>query len=210
MAKELPFFKFEPAEWQNGNIQMLPPEIRAIYIDVCCVYWQRLGSLPYALALHKHCGSNTNALKSMEEVGVISVNNDKDIVIEWLDEQLEERNAKSVKASESANKRWAKKRKDANAMRTHSERNAKRREEKRKEESIDIPTREEFVEYCLSKKQDVDPVHAGLKYDAWVENGWKDGNGKPVKNWKSKLINTIPHLNTTKARRENPRAELMK
>ena len=33
-----------------------------------------------------------------------------------------------------------------------------------------------------------------LKYLSWVENGWKDGNDKPIKNWKSKLLNTIPHI----------------
>lgn len=32
------------------------------------------------------------------------------------------------------------------------------------------------------------------KYEAWINAGWKDGNGKEIKNWKSKLKNTIPHL----------------
>ena len=38
-----------------------------------------------------------------------------------------------------------------------------------------------------------------LKYEAWVINDWKDGNGNPIKNWKVKLLNTIPYLNETKA-----------
>jgi len=25
-----------------------------------------------------------------------------------------------------------------------------------------------------------------ITYDAWIENGWKDGNNKTIKNWKSK------------------------
>lgn len=136
MAKELPYFKFEPAEWQNGNIQMLPPEIRAIYIDLCCVYWQRLGELPYAFALQRHCGGNKNALQTMNNVEVLHAVEGENIRIEWLDEQLEERKEKSVKASKSASKRWGKKKVNANGMRTHSERNANRREEKRKEENI--------------------------------------------------------------------------
>ena len=32
------------------------------------------------------------------------------------------------------------------------------------------------------------------KYDSWVENNWKDGNGNKIKNWKTKLRNTWPHL----------------
>jgi len=130
-----------------------------------------------------------------------------------LKRDLDKWEAKSQQASEAAKKRWK-----VDGMRTHADASKTMRKNADKDKviidkviiDINIPSREEFVEYCLSKKQDVDPVHAGLKYDAWVENGWKDGNGKPVKNWKSKLINTIPHLNTTKARRENPRAELMK
>ena len=33
-----------------------------------------------------------------------------------------------------------------------------------------------------------------LKYQAWKENGWKNGNGKKIKNWKTTLLNTLPYL----------------
>lgn len=32
------------------------------------------------------------------------------------------------------------------------------------------------------------------KYQSWLDAGWKDGNKKPISNWKNKLRNTIPHL----------------
>jgi len=32
------------------------------------------------------------------------------------------------------------------------------------------------------------------KYESWVDNGWKDGHGKKITNWKSKIKNTLPHL----------------
>ena len=57
-----------------------------------------------------------------------------------------------------------------------------------------IPSREEFTSHALSKKDNLDEESIRLKYEAWVENGWKDGNDKPIKNWKSKLTNTIPYL----------------
>jgi hypothetical protein len=36
------------------------------------------------------------------------------------------------------------------------------------------------------------PIEA--KYNQWVEAGWVDGHGKKIKNWKTKLANTIPFL----------------
>lgn len=45
-------------------------------------------------------------------------------------------------------------------------------------------------------KSDFSPYEFAVrsKYESWVGAGWKDGNGKAILNWKSKLKNTIPHL----------------
>ena len=64
-------------------------------------------------------------------------------------------------------------------------------------EKKDIPTREEFVNYGISKNKKVDPLHYGLKYDAWIENDWKDGLDNKIIRWKSKLNNTIIHMKET-------------
>ena len=37
MAKELPYFKFEPNAWENGNIQMLSREDKGLFIDICSI-----------------------------------------------------------------------------------------------------------------------------------------------------------------------------
>ncbi len=57
-----------------------------------------------------------------------------------------------------------------------------------------IPAYSEFSIYAFIQKSNIDEQSLKFKYDAWVENGWKDGYDKPIKNWKSKLLNTIPHL----------------
>lgn len=57
-----------------------------------------------------------------------------------------------------------------------------------------IPTYLNFKTYAFSKKYNIDELSLKFKYDAWIENGWKDGFDKPIKNWKSKLLNTIPYL----------------
>ena len=47
------------------------------------------------------------------------------------------------------------------------------------------PTREEVREYAESRNSPVDPDRF---FDFYSEGGWKDGNGKPVLNWRQKLI----------------------
>ena len=68
------------------------------------------------------------------------------------------------------------------------------KKDKELKENKEIPEFIEFKDYALNKKRDVNIEALRLKYDSWVENGWKDGNDKQIKNWKSKLLNTIPHL----------------
>jgi uncharacterized protein YdaU (DUF1376 family) len=57
-----------------------------------------------------------------------------------------------------------------------------------------IPSIEEYIKYAKEKKVNVDIESVRFKYQSWVENGWKDGNDKPVRNWKTKLLNTLPYL----------------
>ena len=52
------------------------------------------------------------------------------------------------------------------------------------------PTVEEVREYCLQRKSGVDPVRFWEYFDA---GGWKDSEGKPVRNWKQKLITWESH-----------------
>ena len=47
------------------------------------------------------------------------------------------------------------------------------------------PTVEEIREYCRSRGNNVDPQKV---YDYYEAAGWKDSGGKPVRNWKQKVI----------------------
>lgn len=129
MAKELPYFRFEPSAWDTGNIQMCSRESKGLFIDLCSLYWSRLGELPYALALQKLCNGNKDALQELTDHEIIGIVGGQ-IVIEFLDEQLSERGQISEKRRESAQKRWS----DANALQLESKSNAKRIEENIKEE----------------------------------------------------------------------------
>jgi hypothetical protein len=59
---------------------------------------------------------------------------------------------------------------------------------------IEIPTYDLFLSYAKQQKPKVDESLVKLKYDSWVINEWKDGNGNKIVNWKSKLNNTLPYI----------------
>lgn len=57
-----------------------------------------------------------------------------------------------------------------------------------------IPSFEIFKTYALEQEPLLNIQALKLKYESWKVNDWKDGNDKPIKNWKSKLLNTIQYL----------------
>ena len=67
---------------------------------------------------------------------------------------------------------------------------------KDKEVIKEIPSIRLFQLYAKENDKD----YAGkinqinLKYKAWVENDWKDGNNKPIKNWKTKLLHALGYM----------------
>ena len=71
--------------------------------------------------------------------------------------------------------------------------------EETKPKSKPRPTQDEVIDYLLDKMPQVNPdwtperiKRAGSSmYEDWVENKWRDGNNKPIKNWKSKSKNVI-------------------
>lgn len=65
-----------------------------------------------------------------------------------------------------------------------------------KQETINnIPVFDEVLVYAKEKEPSIDPKALKNKYDAWVENDWKDGNDSPIKNWKTKICHTLPYIN---------------
>ena len=63
------------------------------------------------------------------------------------------------------------------------------------------PTEPEFVAYLVDALPVINPEWtkeratsaAKLQFETYAENGWKDGNGKQVKNWKTKAKNAISY-----------------
>lgn len=190
MAKGLPYFKFTPTEWLTGDIVYEPYEIQGLFINICALYWQRDGELKVEEIEKRY--KQANAIQSLIDRFIIV--KDGYISIAFLDEQFVERNHKSQVNKVSGSKGG--KAKVANAKRTLTERVANKKKNKNKEEEQkeEVPTYSVFLDYAKTQKPNVCEQSLKLKYDSWVVNGWKSGNDKKIKNWKSTLNNTLPYI----------------
>jgi hypothetical protein len=201
MAKELPYFKFEPNAWDNGNIQICSREEKGLFMDLCSMYWSRLGDVPLKLAINKLCGGNATAFDSLIEENIFTII-DGSICIDFLNEQLQEFDNISKLNSKNAKEGWEKRRKtkgssDRNATASIPQcendaiREEERREDKIKEDKIIIgaknekrfspPTVADITEYCFERENTVDAVRF---FDHYTSNGWMVGKNK-MKDWKA-------------------------
>lgn len=110
MAKELPYFKYFPSEWVTGDITLCSLEAQGLFINICSFYWMKNCSMSLANAkqrFSKHLAS----LKELLDFGIIKVNESDNIVINFLDEQMNEFiniSEKRAKAGHSGGKAKAK------------------------------------------------------------------------------------------------------
>lgn len=84
MAKELPYFQFEPAEYLTKDISFCSLSAQGLFINICSYYWQRQCDLSKEQFLRRF-----NYLNEFEELlkeGIIDIENEK-IKIKFLDNQ---------------------------------------------------------------------------------------------------------------------------
>lgn len=68
------------------------------------------------------------------------------------------------------------------------------------DKSITIPAKEVFLQYCKERcafgglNYLEHEELASAKYEAWVNNGWKDLNGNKIQKWQSKVIANLPYF----------------
>lgn len=168
MAKELPYFKFEPSEWENGNIQMCSREEKGLFIDLCALYWSRLGDVPLKLAVQKLCAGNATAFDSLIDSNLIRIK-DSSIYIEFLEEQLQEFENLSAQNKKNALLGWEKRRQ----IKGLSERNASAsipqcenhaiREDESKEEEIKLNKKFNFKRSLIDLGVDKNIVEQWLQ-----------------------------------------------
>lgn len=89
MAKELPYFRFTPSEWQNGNISLEDYEIQGFFVQVCCYYWICDCSITKSM-LEKRFKYDTEIIKKCIEIGVCNYDKKSDAIqINFLNEQFD-------------------------------------------------------------------------------------------------------------------------
>ena len=86
MAKELPYFKFEPAEWMFGRIQKRSLQVQANFVNLCCKYWHKLGQMSVREA---ELDYGKDVILELLEFEIIIKEQDA-IRIKFLDDQLVE------------------------------------------------------------------------------------------------------------------------
>lgn len=73
-------------------------------------------------------------------------------------------------------------------------------ENKGKPSPPSFPVFKDFaIENSLKLNIELDEVKLRLKYEAWIENGWKTGKNQVIKNWKSTVLNTLVYLQKEKS-----------
>ena len=162
------------------------------------------GMLGYGIfwAIVEDLYNNANALRldcegiafdmRVDESIVESVLNDFDLFFiqdgvissKSVQRRLDERKEKSVKASKSANKRWA----NANALQTQSDGNAikeKKGDEKKEKEIKGLATLDEVLDFYMHSLNLMDyPKHAEEFFNKMQTDNWTY-KGKPIDNWRS-------------------------
>lgn len=168
------------------------------------IYWAIVEDLyQNANALPTHYDSIAFDVRT-DEATVKSIVNDFDLFQVEADtfgsnsvqRRIDEREDKSTKARDSALARWER---NANGMRTHSDRNAIKGNERKgneikvkKERSVPPPPPiEEVIAYF---KENQFTESAARKAFAYYQSSvtetkthWSDGKGNPIKNWKMKM-----------------------
>ena len=100
-------------------------------------------------------------------------------LIEYLEPYLE----RSKRAREAARKRWLTYKSNANALPEHSASNASKvKKSKVKKNIFKAPTLEEIKNYCIERKNTIDPEYF---LDFQLSRNWILSNGKQTRDWKA-------------------------
>ena len=84
MAKELPYFQFEPAEYLTKDISFCTLSAQGLFINLCSYYWQRECKLTKEQFLRRL--NNPKEFQELVDEGVIDLEQNV-IVIKFLDDQ---------------------------------------------------------------------------------------------------------------------------
>jgi len=98
MAKELPYYQFEVAEYLAGDIMICSLEAQGLFSIIKCIYWQKECSLNISKINKRY--NKIDLVFELQEEGAIKIDDQGEITINFLDSQYqafkERRNKLSV------------------------------------------------------------------------------------------------------------------
>jgi hypothetical protein len=116
MAKELPYFRFYPSEWLEGNITLENEKVQGFFIQLCAWYWKKDCEIDLKF-INKRLIKGKVMLKQCLNVlidsDIIKVNDNKTVSVLFLDEQFEilsEKRQKKIDAGRKGGKASVKQR----------------------------------------------------------------------------------------------------
>lgn len=90
--KELPYFKFNVAEWLQGDITLCDLETQGLFINICSYYWSKQGNVTYSNIKLRLSHIKATLFENLSHANIIKINDKKDTLnITFLDEQINER-----------------------------------------------------------------------------------------------------------------------
>lgn len=188
------WFKFISSEWLGGSIQLLSPEEKGTFIDLCAIYWKNDCCLTFTKVLSRKLrvdhATACDRINSLCELDIVAMQNEE-LSIKFLDLQKEDIQARASKNSENAKKRWSN---SSDSMQPHANKKKSKTKNKieDKEEDKDKkdqnarprfipPTIEDVASYCLERNNGVDSVKW---HNFYSSKGWMVGSNK-MKDWKA-------------------------
>jgi hypothetical protein len=154
MSKELPYFKFFPAEWITGNITLCSIEAQGLFINLCSYYWVKDCSICLANAKQRFSGAE-NLFEQLINNKIIVINDDDKIIIKFLDEQMCEFVDIVAKRSRAGRLGGVAKAKHLPSKRVAKSIYKRRGEKKREEKKIEayIPAFDLWLKYKKERKE---------------------------------------------------------
>lgn len=108
MAKELPYFQFEPAEYLTKDISFCSLSAQGLFINLCAYYWQRGCKITKTQFLKRL--NNEKEFTELLEEGIFDIDNDGNISVGFLDIQFtsieEQQKENSTRGKIGNLKRW--------------------------------------------------------------------------------------------------------
>lgn len=200
MAKELPYFKFVVNEWITGDITLEDYHTQGVFISICAYYWSKDCDVTIE-TIRKRFKHEDESINYLLNSNIIKQENGY-CIINFLNEQKDSKAVQKIVNRENGSKggRPRKTETKPNGLffdnRNETETKPKHNQYKGKERKGDNtmekskrfipPTIEQVKDYFREKGYaDAVAIRAFEYYDT---ANWHDASGKPVKNWKQKMI----------------------